>query len=277
MKITNELVKESFCFETMNKGLSVRQEELEKLDDVLRFCKSIDEKVCYDARIWEVEVEADVTLYQYLFEQQSDDTKAFVLDMLTKRSEEKQEEGTTVIFCSCGVFGGAADDLICYAKYRQEYLKGMSDYKEYTQFMRSCFPNSQFSEECDNEFAYITDFEKHAKEITTCLSVLDEYAISLYEEHRTNLKEAMKILEAMIHRKCSGDSKHKKELQFPFLYEIEEMGTLVQKERIIECEPHLKLIRPDSNLRIYFSWKDDVVGDGKKVLIGRVGRHPWKK
>lgn len=43
----------------------------------------------------------------------------------------------------------------------------------------------------------------------------------------------------------------------------------------IECSPHLKLIRKDSNLRIYFYWKDDRIGNGKKVLIGRIGRHPY--
>ena len=42
-------------------------------------------------------------------------------------------------------------------------------------------------------------------------------------------------------------------------------------------QPHFKLIRDDSDLRVYFWWQDDEVGDGKKVLIGRVGRHPWRK
>lgn len=40
--------------------------------------------------------------------------------------------------------------------------------------------------------------------------------------------------------------------------------------------PHTKLIRRDSDLRIYCYWKDERIADGSKVLIGRIGRHPWK-
>ena len=43
----------------------------------------------------------------------------------------------------------------------------------------------------------------------------------------------------------------------------------------IGCSPHLKLIHPGSNLRIYFYWCDAVIGEGKKVLVGRIGRHPY--
>lgn len=47
------------------------------------------------------------------------------------------------------------------------------------------------------------------------------------------------------------------------------------KEQVV-CHPHFKLIRDDSDLRIYFQWKDSRVGNNEKVLIGRIGRHPWK-
>ena len=41
------------------------------------------------------------------------------------------------------------------------------------------------------------------------------------------------------------------------------------------CEPHLKLINKGFNLRIYFQWKDEEVGRGEKVLVGRIGGHPY--
>ena len=83
-----------------------------------------------------------------------------------------------------------------------------------------------------------------------------------------------KILSAKI-LECSNDPNHRNQLVFKFAYE---QSQDVEKELAyveIECSPHLKLIRKDSNLRIYFYWKDDRIGNGKKVLIGRIGRHPY--
>lgn len=66
-------------------------------------------------------------------------------------------------------------------------------------------------------------------------------------------------------------------MRFEFTYEKEIDGESFQRRKTIECQPHFKLIRDDSDLRVYFWWQDEDVGDGKKVLIGRVGRHPWRK
>ena len=61
-------------------------------------------------------------------------------------------------------------------------------------------------------------------------------------------------------------------LVFEFRYE-DEKNQVKYKE--IACEPHLKLIRRDSNLRIYFYWADKDVGNDEKVLVGRIGSHPY--
>lgn len=37
----------------------------------------------------------------------------------------------------------------------------------------------------------------------------------------------------------------------------------------------MKLIRPDSDLRIYFFWFDDEIEKEEKVLIGHIGGHPY--
>ena len=49
----------------------------------------------------------------------------------------------------------------------------------------------------------------------------------------------------------------------------------MEREKEVLCEPHLKLIRRDSDLRIYFWWCDDKIGEGQKVLVGHIGRHPY--
>lgn len=143
--------------------------------------------------------------------------------------------------------------------------------------MRTCFPNSIFADDCEKELAYIKDFEKHRHEITDCLALLDEKALVLYREHQTNLAEAQRILQAMLQKTCAPDPEHRKYLRFEFTYEKEIDGESFRRRKTIECQPHFKLIRDDSDLRVYFWWQDEDVGDGKKVLIGRVGRHPWRE
>lgn len=89
--------------------------------------------------------------------------------------------------------------------------------------------------------------------------------------------EAQNILQSMMQRTCAPDANHRSELRFEFSFEQENDGKMQEKKKWVECQPHFKLIRDDSDLRVYFQWKDDEVGNGEKVLIGRVGRHPWRK
>lgn len=115
--------------------------------------------------------------------------------------------------------------------------------------MHSCFIDSYFADDILSEMKHIKDFAVHAKEITD------------------NLAEAVDILSSKL-LECSMDPKHREALWFSFTYE--------DVHTDIKCEPHTKLIRRDSDLRIYCYWKDERIADGSKVLIGRIGRHPWK-
>lgn len=277
MKICNELVSESFSYQKTGKKIETRINEIELLDEIINFCEKIGEKVVYNNCLWDTEVEENLTMYSFLFEQQND-IQMLLLEIINKRCRSKIKERTDEkILCACGKYDGAAECIDTYKQIRQGYLMRIKNCRDYTEFMRTCFPNCVFSEECDQEFLYIKEFDKHAEEITRGLSILDGNAVGLFEKYKNNLKVAMDIIEAELGRSCSLDPKHKKFLNFPFSYEIEKDGKIIQKEKQIECQPHLKLIRDDSNLRIYFYWKDDEIESGKKVLIGRVGRHPWKK
>ena len=93
-------------------------------------------------------------------------------------------------------------------------------------------------------------------------------------QYRNNLKEAERILTSML-LECSDDPNHREHLWFPFTYVEMLDGETVKREKAVLCEPHLKLIRRDSDLRIYFWWCDDKVGKGEKVLVGHIGRHPY--
>lgn len=280
MKITNEIINESFSYVYSQKAVSTRMSEQLDLDEILEFCLSIQEKTCYDEELLYTEVEDGIFLYELLYgvkDGASRDGTVFLREMMNKKCKKKTEDAEHVIGCSCGTFPDAASNLHEYAAKRQEFLRTVIDPRKYGKFMRTCFPNSVFAEGCEKELEYVKDFSMYRNEITDCLSLLDEKAISLYHEYQTNLAEAQRILQAMLQKTCAPDPEHKKFLRFEFTYEQEIDGEMQPRKKVIECQPHFKLIRDDSDLRVYFWWQDDEVGDGKKVLIGRVGRHPWRK
>ncbi len=103
---------------------------------------------------------------------------------------------------------------------------------------------------------------------------MNDEAIGLYKKYHNNLKKAMDILASKL-LACSPDPNHLKFLNFKFSYLENIDGENVAKYKEITCSPHLKLINKGSDLRIYFYWCDKDVGNGEKVLVGRIGSHPY--
>ena len=204
-----------------------------------------------------------------------EDDRRLIEEMLSKKWQYGNfDSGDEKILISLGQYMNGRADMKEYLDYRRSLLSNLSDVQEYEEFMQSCFPNSCFADNILKEMKNIENFPQNAKEITDNLSVLNDDAIELYRQYNTNLKKAMDILSAKL-LECSPDPSHVEELYFPFMYEEQINGESVSKEKLVACSPHLKLIHKGSNLRIYFWWCDTDIGEGKKVLIGRIGRHPY--
>lgn len=280
MEIKNKLLADSLAFTDGTKNIFGRKNELEKLDEIIRFCRGINEKVWYDSNLMELPVAPQKTFSDALFTQNavdSADVQRLLLEIYERLSfcDDILSDDDDDIWCSCGKYEGAADTLSAYSKYRQNFLATIKKSEEYAEFMDSCFPNSIFSSGCKNEVRYIQHFEKNVREITKCLSILDEFAIPLYAKYHDNLSLAKKELQAMMPKTTVAlqDPKHRKEVVFEF----EDACGNGEKTatKLVECQPHVKLVRNDSDLRIYFYWRDLNIADGKKVLIGQIGRHAW--
>ena len=275
MQVTNELVSDSFQYMTRDKDITERMEEVILLDQILSFCQKIGEKVLYDDTFMEIEVSEGVCIRELLeysspelFSGEHRDEYSFLVEMIHKKCMLKAEDGDNRIFCSCGEHSGAASTLREYVHFRQTFLEKIKNHDEFNSFMRTCFPNTTFSNECENELGYIKKFASHAKEITRMLAVLDENAIEVYERCMPDSRKALAEIQALAKRECSNDPDHKDTMNFEF--ECDDKSV-----KSVECQPHLKLIRKDSDLRIYFYWKDANIGSGERVLIGRIGRHTW--
>ena len=280
MEVTNKLLAKSFEYSDSVAPISNRIGELQLLNEILEYCKSIQEKVFSGFELLDMMIEPDVRFSEvvyYIKSCKSQDVTRFLLELLKKiklvddLSERQQNE----IWCSCGKYADTADDLNTYACKRQEYLESINNPYEYGEFMESCFPHSKFAIGCKKELRYIQKFDRCVVEITRCLSVLDRYALALYNKYHNDLSSATRELQAKLKDTVCAlqDPEHRKDLLFEFeLEETKDRDAAVKK---VECQPHFKLVRPDSDLRVYFYWRDSAIADGKKVLIGQVGRHAW--
>ena len=165
----------------------------------------------------------------------------------------------------------SACGLTDYLSQRRAILAQIASPVEFYTFMSTCFSDSVFSDDVLTGLKKISNFNETTVRdaIVGDLSVLNDCALDIYYEHYPNFKKMFQALEAKV-LGCGPDPKHKKKLFFKFTYEGHES---IQTKSVC-CSPHTKLLRKDSDLRIYFSWKDDDVAPDK-VLIGHIGRHPY--
>ncbi|GFI44726.1 hypothetical protein IMSAGC019_00028 [Lachnospiraceae bacterium] len=276
MEIQNKFCEGSLDYR--QKGhIDSRMEELAALYDVSEFCKDNNEKMEYSSQaLYGQEIKKGVLLADWLFEWDSGsetmEMKQFFWRMVEQMWRESLDrEDAEVISCSLGEQEGFAHDLKSYIKARRKILEGMTEPREYARMMPSCFGNSVFAEGIEEEMQNIEDFALHTKELTLNLSVLNDEALEIYGRCHKDGNLAMKELDSRL-LACSPDYKHQSQLRFEFSYIDEEGDTHIKK---VTCHPHLKLVKKNSDYRIYFAWRDDLVGDGKKVLVGRIGRHGW--
>lgn len=278
MEIINRLKEKSFQYEERKTPINERWGELIELSELSDWCAEINEKIIYIIdELSTIEVEPDVTFWEFIYREDTDVTY-MLRDIVSKNWVAKSaDDGEKEhIYCSLGKAEEAAGNIKEYVQKRQIFLNKATSAKQYATFMRSCFPNSLFASGYEEEFRNIKDFALHKEQITECLKILDEEAIQIYNQYRCNMSEAYKYLQSRIPNvTCGPDKNHKADEIFKFQYDVIKGKQTVVKEKDVMCDPHLKLIRADSDLRIYFWWKDDEIENGTKVLIGRVGRHPW--
>lgn len=294
MQVINSLMEESFAYTEEKKNMNVRRNEIGELLEIVTYCQNeaVKEPLVYEDALWEIYVQEGVIFAEWLYGGEGDgaeDDRRRLLEAMSKneiisRSENQEVDGTIdtkdvgnkrEIRISLGAFSGCVSEESEYIEERRNILASIRDVREYEAFMRSCFVNSSFAKDILSEMRQIQEFPNKVKEITKALAILNDQAVKLYQQYSNHLEEAMKILTALLQRECAPDPKHADELVFSFTYSEKLEGKTVAREKAIECSPHLKLFHSGSNLRIYFYWCDEKIGLGKKVLVGRIGRHPY--
>lgn len=254
MQVTNSLIEQSFEYTAEKENLAVRKDEIGDLMEIIAYCQddAVKEPLEYQEALWETCVEEGITFTDWLYGggAGSNDDRRRMLEAISKKALKESDKNRPVyetsnlknINITLGRFQAGVSTVEEYVHERRKILCSIRKVTDYEAFMQSCFINSRFAKGILSEMKHISNFSDNTKEITKALGILNDHAVKLYQQYSTRLEEAMRILSARLQR---------------------------------ECAPHLKLLHPASNLRIYFYWCDDAIEDGKKVLVGRIGRHPY--
>lgn len=287
MQVINFLEEESFAHTNEKENLALRRDEIGDLMEIAAYCQneSVKEPLEYHETLWEAEVQKEVSFADWLYGNRglgSEEDRRRLQEAFSKRIFQPMEGGPVgetanrkVIRTALGEFQNCVCKVEDYIKKRRDILGSVRNVTEYQEFMQSCFVNSCFADDILSEMKHITHFPDRTKELTKALGILNDEAVELYQQYCDRLEEAMKILTAHLQRECAPDPEHAEELLFTFTYWEQLEGKSVPKTKEVECSPHLKLLHAGSNLRIYFYWCDAVIGAGEKVLVGRIGRHPY--
>lgn len=269
MQVINSLIEQSFGYTAEKENLAVRRDEIGDLMEIVAYCQddAVKEPLEYQEALWETCVEEGITFTDWLYGggAGSNDDRRRMLEAISKKALRESDKDWPVyetsnlknINIALGAFQAGISTVEEYVHARRKILCAIKKVTDYEAFMQSCFINSRFAKGILSEMKHISNFSDNTKEISA------------------RLEEAMRILSARLQRECAPDPKHSEDLIFTFTYSENIEGDKVAKTKDIECSPHLKLLHSGSNLRIYFYWCDNAIEDGKKVLVGRIGRHPY--
>ena len=265
----NKLCTLSFDYRNTGYDIDDMHDKLYDLIEVISYCSDINEPMQFDMDLWNCIVDnKGKTMANWIYEDSHrtpEDLKRFYLEFFSKSS--KREDGGGIIQCGLGRYGNVATTVEEYLDKRRSFLDSLNDKEEYYKLLRTCFANLMFSLECEDGFRRIGKFGEVKKEIVSVLVALDSKANKLYKECKNDGSEAEKRLTSMIGRTCSPDPRNKEKLEFSFA-----KGSDVVK---VCCHIHMKLLRDDSNCRIYFWWNDENVERKGKTLIGWIDGHPY--
>ena len=287
MQVINSLIEQSFEYTAEKEILAFRKDEIGDLMEIIAYCQddAVKEPLEYQKALWETCVEEGITFTDWLYGggAGSNDDRRRMLEALSKKALVESDKNRTIcetstlknINITLGEVRTGVSTVEEYVHERRKILCSIRKVTDYEAFMQSCFINSRFAKGILSEMKHISNFSDNTKEITKALGILNDQAVKLYQQYSNRLEEAMRILSARLQRECAPDPKHSEDLIFTFTYSENIEGDKVAKTKDIECSPHLKLLHPGSNLRIYFYWCDDAIEDGKQVLVGRIGRHPY--
>lgn len=249
---------------------------LTKLDKIQTFCAEISEDIYYTDKLYEKEFIQGQLLYQWLYESDDEnrDEKEFLLRIMQGWSrDEIKPIDNSIHVCLYKIVNiekvGLAQGKNDWFFVRRTYLAKCETKADFFNGLQSCFPEICFSTTVENDLNTLSHFKNLIPEIVKHLEILNDKGLSLFKEHGE--RGALDRIRINGGFECSIEGDAQRTRQFLTFDFLSDTGDALQ----IKCSPHTKLVRADSDARIYFCWGHQAIGNGKKLLIGRIGTHPY--
>lgn len=280
MKINNLFVSASLTNEH-GYNLGERYDDIIELRKLADYSSRVDaEPIWYDEDFWRTDLGNGQTLSDQLYSPCADCIEKQAREMMLRLINERMAEAgadlnvSEHIDVSLGTWPRAAGTLAEYLTGRRVLLSRSLDVGAYEKLLPSCFPNLIFAEKFLHRYKS-KEFSSYRGEIIECLSVLNDDTMERLQDGRYSKQKIIHAIEAATHRPVGMDPNHRSDLMFSFaLYDSSNMrptGEMIE----VCCEPHLKLLQDNSDLRIYFNLDSRRIGCKDKILIGRIGGHPY--
>lgn len=150
--------------------------------------------------------------------------------------------------------------------------KFLEDYAELFDWKYRCYPKLLFTEDSFGTNKQAVGDYGLFEELNCCLSALNDMfeELKLYPN-----EERLRRLQTETGIRCSGKGgKETQSFDKTVCIKLKENNQVVEKKFTISCIPHFKLLRADSDYRLYFSWGRSEIQDFA-VIIAHVGEH-WQ-
>lgn len=275
MKCQNVVYEDSFDYQKNSKNESILDCIL-KLDKIQTYCEEISEKIYHSDKLYEKEFIEGKLLGVWLYESDDEnrDEKEFLSRMMQTWSRDDVTPNENTINICFYKIPGTEKECLAQGKnewfsVRRSHLNRCEAKDVFIAGLQSCFPNLCFSLTLEASLNSLHGFRNFVSEIVKHLAILNDIALDYFHEHGERGALDRIGIDSGFDCSLEGNSERvRRYLTFDFLTDT---GETIK----VKCSPHTKLIRPDSNARIYFSWKHEQIGNGTKLLIGRIGTHPY--
>ena len=275
MRINNKIVSESFSVSESGNNISDNIEALRAISSLIEFCSQIGDIISYDDELFYQVVDNDGTIFaDWLYGNTSGlekDAIDYFSSLLRQKCTKEHDGDTTIeIGLPCNTkYVGRFEE---YKQERCSIMEKLVDKSEFVDMAQKSFPNLLFSNTCFvNMKKEMVGDTTVRRQMVKILAFLDKDQGNTYRSCNNDIELSLRSMESLVGITCATDPKHKDDLMFDFT--IQNSNAVATKK--ICCHIHFKILRDDSNYRLYFWWNDEKLDNKGKIPIGYIDGHPY--
>ena len=237
------------------------------------------DNVLVPEEFYEIKDKNQVCAAEFLFSEEDNDVKRYLNEIISKQKStydsykdiDMKNEFGYIIFPSDDIPPGkeniAVKNTVApnndITKVKRNYILKVTTYDDYMERIKAAFPDILFHDNAFEHIKKLGKFTEVVQELTSHLTVLNDFAKKIYDENAGNEEETFRKIKSTHNITCSGKGSNENTD-----YKLKCRGIT------ITCNPHTKFGNGHNDQRIYFSWGRNEI-ENHKIIIARIGDH-WK-